>query len=157
MQTVVTRFNVFTCPCQQVNHTSLSTAHAYLVTYPFNRVSLLSAFHKPKTIFPQMLASTEQKPNLEQSMSELSKCLTVLSGARIRLPPNERVWMSAMYWLMWLRIGLINSAAEVAWPCPGWSLKNLTILVVKVVVLECKKWENNWSFRYDTIRYEILF
>ena len=32
--TVVTRFNVFTCPCQQVNHGSLSTTHAYSVTYP---------------------------------------------------------------------------------------------------------------------------
>ena len=29
--TVVTRFNVFTCPCQQVNHGSLSTTNAYSV------------------------------------------------------------------------------------------------------------------------------
>ena len=34
------------------------------------------------------------------------------------LPPNERVWMPAMYWLMWL---LITSAAEVAWPWLGCS------------------------------------
>ena len=81
---VVTRFNVFTCPCQQVNHGSLSTTHAHSVTYPFDCVSLLSASRRPKTIFPQMLATAEQKPNLEQSTSELSKCLTVLSDARIR-------------------------------------------------------------------------
>jgi len=56
----VTRFNVFTCPCQQVNHGSLSTTHACSVTYPFDCVSLLSAFRRPKTIFPQMLATTEQ-------------------------------------------------------------------------------------------------
>jgi len=37
----------------------------------------MSAFRRPKTIFPQMLATTEQKPNLEQSTSELSKYLTV--------------------------------------------------------------------------------
>ena len=30
----VTRFNVFTCPCQQVNHCSLSTTHDHSVTYP---------------------------------------------------------------------------------------------------------------------------
>ena len=82
--TVVTRFNVFTCPCQQVNHGSLSTTYAYSVTYPFDCVSLLSAFRRPKTIFPEMLATTEQKANLEQSTSELSKCLTVLSDAIIR-------------------------------------------------------------------------
>ena len=82
--TVVTQFSVFTCPCQQVNHGSLSTTHAYSVTYPFDCISLLSAFRRPKTIFPQMLATTEQKPNLEQSTSELSICLTVLSDARIR-------------------------------------------------------------------------
>ena len=79
-----TRFNVFTCPCQQANHGSLSTKHACSVTYPFDCVSLLSAFRRPKTIFLQMLATTEQKPNLEQSTSELSKCLTVLSDSRIR-------------------------------------------------------------------------
>jgi len=45
---------------------------------------LLSAFRRPKTIFPQMLSTTEQKPNLEQTTSELSKCLTVLSDARIQ-------------------------------------------------------------------------
>ena len=28
----ITRFNVFTCPCQQVNHGSLSTMYAYSVT-----------------------------------------------------------------------------------------------------------------------------
>ena len=44
--TVVTRFNVFPCPCQQVNHGSLSTTHAYAVTYPFDCVSLLSAFRR---------------------------------------------------------------------------------------------------------------
>ena len=40
--------NVFTCPCQPVNHGS--TTHAYSVTYPFDCVSLLSAFRRPKTI-----------------------------------------------------------------------------------------------------------
>ena len=52
--------------------------------HPFDCISLLSAFCRPKTIFPQMLATTEQKPYLEQSTSELSKCLTVLSDAGIR-------------------------------------------------------------------------
>jgi len=37
-----------------------------------------------KALKAKMLATTEQKPNLEQSTSELSKCLTVLSDARIR-------------------------------------------------------------------------
>ena len=54
------------------------------LTYPFDCVCLLSAFRRPKTIFPQMLATLEQKPNVQQSTSELSKCLTVLSDARIR-------------------------------------------------------------------------
>jgi len=82
--TVVTRFNVFTCLCQQVNHGSLSTTHAYAVTYPIDCVSLRSVVRRPKTIFRQMLATTEQKPNLEQSTSELGKYLTVLSDTRIR-------------------------------------------------------------------------
>jgi len=158
--TVVTRLNVFTCPCQQVNHGSLSTTHAYSVTYPFDCVSLLSTFRRLKTIFPQMLATTEQKPNLEQSTSELSKCLTVFFWCQnsTAVLPNERVWMSAMYWLMWLRIGLITSAAEVAWP---WlisdgriilltinrsrrhSLKKLTIWWSKSSCWSVKKWENN--------------
>ena len=61
------------------------------------------------------------------------------------LPPNERVWMSAMYRLMWLRIGLITSAADVARPWHGCSLKNLTILFVKVVVLD------SWSVKSEKI------
>jgi len=70
------------------------------------------------------------------------------------LPPNERMWMSAMYCLIWLRIGLITSAAEVAWPWLGCSCSaslaarsgksfnavvDVLVLVVEVVVLECKK------------------
>ena len=79
---VVTRFNVFTCPCHQVNHGSLSTTHAYAVSYPFDCVSLLSAFRISKTIFRQMLATTEQKPNLAQSTLELGTCVTFDSHAR---------------------------------------------------------------------------
>ena len=35
------------------------------------------------------------------------------------LPPNERVWMSAMYWFMRLRFRLITGAVEVASPWLG--------------------------------------
>lgn len=80
------------CNTVQCVHMPMSTSESWFtfnharnaVTYPFDCVSLLSAFRRPKTIFRQMLATTEQKPNLEQSTSELGKCLTVLSDARIR-------------------------------------------------------------------------
>jgi len=48
---------------------------------------------------------------------------------------------------MWLRIGLITSAAEVAWPWLGCSVslaaRSGQSFNAVVDVLECKKWENN--------------
>ena len=152
---------MFTCPCQQANHGSLSTTHAYSVTYPFDCVSLLSAFHRPKTIFPEMLATTKQKPNLEQSTSELSKCLTFLSDARIRwhcMPPNERVWnCGCQRCTDYCGFGSVSSQpigsllrrlhglGLVALALPSWLaeveslVKKINDLVVEIVVLECKK------------------
>ena len=55
-------------------------------------LSILSAFHKPETMFPKMPATQEHKTNLELSTSEPSNCLTALSDDRIRwLPSKERV------------------------------------------------------------------
>ena len=102
-------------------HFQVSTTHALSVTYSFDCVSLLSAIRRPKTIFPQMLATTEQKPNLEQSTSELSKCLTVLSDARIRWHCcTKRMCVDVSDVLINVASdGLITSAAEVAWPWLG--------------------------------------
>ena len=78
------------CNTVQCVHMPMSTSeswftfnHTHIFSDLSNRLCLPTA-SIPKTIFPQMLATTEQKPNLEQSTSELSKCLTVLSDARIR-------------------------------------------------------------------------
>ena len=133
-------------------HFQVSTKHAHSVTYSFDYVSLLSAIRRPKTIFPQMLATTEQKPNLEQSTSELSKCLTVLSDARIRWHCcTKRMCVDVSDVLINVAPdGLITSAAEVAWPSLGCSCSaslaarsGKSFSAVVDVVVECKKWENN--------------
>jgi len=84
------------------------------------------------------------------------------------LPPNECVWMSAMYWLMWLRIGLI-SAAEVARPwlgCSysaslaarsGKSFNAVVDVLVLVVVVDCWVcWLYGWRFAWKQYRVVTL-
>ena len=118
---------MFICPCQQVNHGSLSTTHTYSVTYPFDCVFLESTFRRPKTIFPQMLATKEQKPNVEQSTSELSTCLIVLYATKRRCVDVSDV--------------LINVASDRSdHQCCGISCMALAWLLL-LCQLGCQKWK----------------
>ena len=80
------------CNTVQCVHMPMSISESW---FTFNHARIFSdlsirlrlptvSIPQTKTIFPQMLAMMEQKADLEQSTLELSKCLTVLTDARIR-------------------------------------------------------------------------
>ena len=131
--TVVTRFSVFTCPCQQVNHGSLSTTHAWLIH------SIAS---------PCCQHSADRKRSL-------LKCLRRRSRNQI-LSNQRQNWVNV--WLFFLMPefdgtatkrtcvdisdALINVASDRSdHQCCG-SCMTLAWLLL-LCHLGCRKWENN--------------
>lgn len=175
---------VFTCPCQQVNHGSLSAMLAYSVTCPFDFASLQSTFHTPKIIFRQMLAMREQKSSLERWVSELSKCLTVLSDARSRRHWNqtnvcggprctdlcgfEWVWSSVLWKLHGLGLAALADALPVWLPVFLFNVFQLLVyffvmyskMILQICsILRCNQNVACTAFRwnYDTSTFVLLF
>jgi len=97
----------------------LSTMRTCLVTSPFSYVCLLSAFHRQKTISPQIPLMQGHKTNPELCMSAQSKHLTVCFGAKLWWQCHQRderdvYGCRQCSWLMCFWIGYITRAVELA-------------------------------------------
>ena len=135
--TVVTRFSVFTCPCQQVNHGSLSTTHAYAVIYPFDCVSYCQHSADQKQSFDKCLRRRIIGAETGGDGGTCPPPIISLGGQHSECPPQCFAKLFICLVCLCIKIA-ITPVVKIGWP--SWCRRHVN---ASRHVAVC--WEGGWS------------